>query len=181
MRWRNHLQQAKNSNYTKQDTHVRYTLNQRTQIIAYQRQNTMSQIAESQNTASSTNDCGHCTYCCNAMKVREIDKPANTWCTHCIKGTGCNIYDTRPESCRVYECVWLRTQKLDRPMAPEIRPDKSHVVIGTLNHGNEIVLYVKPAHRDAWKAPALASALGLFISRGIPIHVSCNDELTRVF
>lgn len=115
------------------------------------------------------------------MKVRELKKPANTWCTYCDKGQGCTIYDTRPESCRVYECVWLRTQTLDKPLAPELRPDRSHVVIGTLNNGNEIVLYVKPEHRNAWQAPAFAPALGLFVSRGVPVYVSCNDQLTRVF
>lgn len=115
------------------------------------------------------------------MKVRELEKPANTWCKHCSKGQGCDIYETRPESCRVYECLWLRTQRFDKPLAAELRPDQSHVVIGTLNNGNEIVLYVKPEHRDAWKAPEFASALGLFITSGVPVHVSCNDQLERVY
>lgn len=127
------------------------------------------------------NDCGNCTYCCNAMKVRELEKPANTWCQHCNKGKGCAIYDTRPESCREYECLWLRTQRLEKPLPESVRPDRTNVVIGTLNGGNEIVLYVRPEHRNAWKAPAFAPALGLFISRGVPVYISCNDQLERIF
>lgn len=141
----------------------------------------MSDTIETAEALQEINHCGNCTYCCNAMKVRELDKPANTWCTHCRKGSGCTIYETRPESCRVYECLWLRSQQMDKPLPAGTRPDKSHVVVGTLNEGNEIVLYVKPAHRDAWKAPAFAPALGLFVSRGVPVYVSCNDQLTRVF
>lgn len=141
----------------------------------------MTHVTEPANGDAIANDCGNCTYCCNAMKVRELEKPANTWCSHCDKGSGCTIYESRPESCRAYECLWLRSQRLEKPLAPELRPDKSHVVIGTLNNGNEIVLYVKPAHRDAWKAQTFAPALGLFISSGIPVYVSCNDKVMKVF
>lgn len=115
------------------------------------------------------------------MKVRELGKPANTWCQHCNKGNGCAIYEIRPDSCRQYECLWLRTQRLEKPLPENLRPDRSHVVIGTLNEGNEIVLYVRPEQRNAWKAPSFAPALGLFISRGIPVYMSCNDQLERVF
>ena len=62
-----------------------------------------------------------------------------------------------------------------------IRPDRCNVVIGTINNGNEAILYVDPTHRDAWREPAFSDALGLFCSRGIPVYVSCNDQITRVF
>lgn len=70
---------------------------------------------------------------------------------------------------------------MDKPLPAATRPDKSHVVVGTLSEGNEIVLYVRPEHRNAWKAPAFAPALGLFISRGVPVYVSCNDQVERIF
>lgn len=126
------------------------------------------------------NDCGDCTYCCKVMKVQELNKAANTWCIHCNKGQGCAIYKERPESCRVYECLWLRSQAFEQPLAPSLRPDRSRVVIGTLNQGNDVVLYVSPEARDAWQEPAFAEAMALFFSRGVAVHVSCNDRLTRV-
>ncbi len=79
--------------------------------------------------------CDGCTACCKIMKVRELDKPANVWCQHCRIGSGCGIYVERPESCRVYECLWLKTQRMGRPIPPELRPDRSRVVIGTINQG----------------------------------------------
>lgn len=35
--------------------------------------------------------CDGCTAWCKVMKVRELDKPANTWCTHCTIDAGCGI------------------------------------------------------------------------------------------
>lgn len=102
-------------------------------------------------------------------------------CVHCVEGSGCTIYAERPESCRVYECLWLRSQKFEKPLGPQLRPDRCHVVIGTINNGNEAILYVDPAHRNAWKEPGFSEALGLFCTRGIPVHVSCNDVVERVY
>lgn len=84
--------------------------------------------------------CDGCTVCCKVMKIRELDKAANTWCQHCRIGVGCGTYETRPESCRVYECVWLQTQRMDKPISPTLRPDRSRVVIGTTNRGEDVVL-----------------------------------------
>ena len=133
------------------------------------------------NEAASRNDCGSCTTCCTVMKVKELNKGAHTPCTHCQEGIGCTIYDKRPESCRVYECLWLRSQQFDKPLPANIRPDRCNVVIGTINNGNEVILYVDPSHPEAWRAPAFSEALGLFCSRGIPVHISCHDQITRVF
>jgi len=127
------------------------------------------------------NDCGTCTYCCHVMKVKELNKPANTSCTHCIEGSGCAIYNDRPNSCREYECLWLRSQQFDKPLASGLRPDRCKVVIGTANNGNDVVLYTEPAHRNAWQQPAFSEALGLFVTRGIPVYVSIDDQLNRIF
>jgi hypothetical protein len=124
--------------------------------------------------------CDGCTACCKFMGVRELDKPANTWCTHCSIGSGCRIYDTRPESCRNYACVWLRTQSLDKPISPALRPDRSRVVIGTANEGEDVVLYVAPDRRDAWKNPEFLKLIDNFRAGGIKVWVSCNDELTPI-
>lgn len=124
--------------------------------------------------------CDGCTACCKFMKVRELDKPANTWCAHCSIGSGCQIYDTRPESCQAYECVWLRTQRLDKPIAPALRPDRSRVVIGTANQGEDVILYVAPDRRDAWKHPEFLKLIGEFRAGGIKVLLSCNDELRQI-
>lgn len=124
--------------------------------------------------------CDGCTVCCKVLKIRELDKPANTWCADCKIGIGCGIYETRPESCRVYECIWLQTQSLDKPIAAALRPDRSRVVIGTTNHGEDVVLYVTPERPDAWRRGEFARLVGEFKGRGIKVLVSCGDDLQVV-
>ena len=124
--------------------------------------------------------CDGCTACCKIMKVRELDKPANVWCQHCRIGSGCGIYVERPESCRVYECLWLKTQRMGRPIPPELGPDRSRVVIGTINQGEDLVLYVSPDRPDAWQRGALARFVADMKRRGTAVMVSCNDVLHPV-
>lgn len=124
--------------------------------------------------------CDGCTMCCKFMKIEEINKAGNVWCEHCKIASGCQIYDERPTACRVYECVWLQTQALDKPMSLALRPDRSKVVIGTTNQGEEIVLYVSPDRPDAWQHKEFSPLLGEFQRRGIAVSVSCNDVLRRI-
>lgn len=51
-------------------------------------------------------ECGPCTACCEANPVPEMSKPPSSACSQCTY-TGCQIYDTRPYSCRNYTCGWL--------------------------------------------------------------------------
>ena len=126
------------------------------------------------------NSCDGCSACCKIMKVAELAKQANTWCQHCQIGVGCSIYETRPESCRVYECLWLRTQSLEKPMAPELRPDKSRVVMGTTNHGEDVVLYVSADRPDAWKNSRISNVVGEFKARRINVFLSRGEKLERL-
>lgn len=48
--------------------------------------------------------CGDCTVCCTIMNVEELSKPAQVPCEHANKG--CEIYETRPQSCRNFQCLW---------------------------------------------------------------------------
>jgi hypothetical protein len=121
--------------------------------------------------------CGTCTLCCKTMKVHELDKAAHVWCQHCRIGKGCEIYETRPESCRIYDCLWLQTQRLDRPMAAELRPDRSRVVVGTTNGGDDVVLYLDPDRPDAWQRPAMQAFIRELRGRRIGILLSRNDVL----
>ena len=124
--------------------------------------------------------CDGCTACCKVLKIRELEKPGNTWCQHCRIGEGCGAYETRPESCRIYECIWLQSQREARPLPPELRPDRSKVVIGTTNHGEEIVLYVDSARPEAWKGRAICTFIAELQRRRIGITVSCGEKLFRL-
>jgi hypothetical protein len=68
--------------------------------------------------------CGTCTLCCDVSSVAELGKPAYARCQHLT--TKCDIYETRPDQCRVYRCAWhlsLLGDRVDR------RPDNTGVVL----------------------------------------------------
>lgn len=64
--------------------------------------------------------CGDCVACCQVLNIDEPDmvKPADQMCMHCT-GKGCGVYDSRPQVCRDWDCVWRRIDSM--PM--ETRPD----------------------------------------------------------
>lgn len=125
-------------------------------------------------------DCDGCTACCKILKISELEKPANIWCRHCKVGEGCGIYETRPEVCRSYACLWLKTQSLGRPISPGLRPDKSRVVIGTTNHGEDVVFYVAPDRPDAWNRGDFRKLVAELRASSIRLHVSCGESVRQI-
>lgn len=61
--------------------------------------------------------CGECTACCTVMGVPELNKPGGVPCSSC-EPKGCKVYDSRPPSCREFECLWRQDL-----FAPAHRPD----------------------------------------------------------
>ena len=64
------------------------------------------------------NKCGSCQVCCEVLRIDEISKPAHSRCTNQVK-TGCKIYESRPNSCKVYQCEWLKNGEPE-----DNRPDR---------------------------------------------------------
>lgn len=62
--------------------------------------------------------CGSCNACCDILEVAAVDKPVNQLCRHWQDGTGCTIYDRRPQMCRSFTCAWLQGH-LDDDWFPE--------------------------------------------------------------
>jgi hypothetical protein len=54
------------------------------------------------------NKCGSCYLCCKIPKISALNKPEHVLCKNYETGTGCKIYPTRPNDCRVFKCGWLR-------------------------------------------------------------------------
>lgn len=124
--------------------------------------------------------CDGCTLCCKLLKIHELNKAGNTWCQHCRIGAGCDIYDTRPESCRVYECLWLKTQRGAKPLDPALRPDRSRVIMGTTNQGEDVVLYLSPDRPDAWRHGSMARLVAELQHKNVTVLLSCGDTLEKL-
>lgn len=86
--------------------------------------------------ASSNRTCGTCTLCCKVFEVPPIDnKPRGVWCKHCKPGRGCGIWETRPDFCRDFHCLWIKEQSLGPEWKPEVAKfvmnwwDQNHLYI----------------------------------------------------
>lgn len=78
-------------------------------------------------------ECGECSVCCEALTInsRELKKPADTMCVHCIHPRGCGIYASRPSVCREWYCGWRKFEFLNDSW----RPDRSGILIELVQDG----------------------------------------------
>ena len=118
--------------------------------------------------------CQDCTGCCKVFEVKEVGKPFGQACQHLgptIFGPGCTIYETRPQACKHYVCLWLDSQRRQRPSErlPEaLKPEACKVVMGWPWGEDRATLFVYPypGHDDAWRREPVASHLKGILSRG---------------
>lgn len=90
--------------------------------------------------------CGSCTLCCRLPEIELLDKPADTWCQHCIEGKGCSIYAERPSVCRDFLCLWMTSEELGDAWAPA----RSHLMI--YRQGPQITILADPDQPAVWKS-----------------------------
>jgi len=76
--------------------------------------------------------CGSCRSCCITLFVADegdgFTKPSHKPC-HNLCNEGCAVYKDRPRTCKAFECVWAKSQKGNRAMAAELRPDRCGVIL----------------------------------------------------
>lgn len=65
-----------------------------------------------------------------------VSTPMFQDCTHCEKGVGCGVYESRPYSCSVYRCLWLRG------LPEHMRPDRFGVVLDVWTVPNETTRFL---------------------------------------
>ena len=71
-------------------------------------------------------DCGGCVECCRVIPLNlpELAKPTGELCAYCVDGAGCAVHAIRPNTCRIWFCLW-RVIELDERW----RPDRSGVIV----------------------------------------------------
>jgi hypothetical protein len=107
--------------------------------------------------------CGSCTLCCKVFDIAEIQKPAGKWCRHCTPGRGCGVYETRPEQCRAFHCVWMTTDFL----GPEWKPERCAFVRSVDPATQNLLVQVDPGRPTAWKAEPYQSQLRRWAEAGL--------------
>ena len=123
--------------------------------------------------------CANCTMCCKIMGIAELSKPRNQWCPNCDVGKSCKIYADRPQSCRDFNCIYLR----DGSLAEHWKPSRSRMVL-TRYQAGRLCVHVDPDRPDAWRKEPYYSDLKAWsrnaaLSRSM-IAVYVGDNLTIV-
>lgn len=64
--------------------------------------------------------------CCRAipLDLPELAKPTGQLCGYCVDGAGCSVHQIRPQTCRVWFCLWRVVELPDA-----WRPDLSGVIV----------------------------------------------------
>lgn len=91
--------------------------------------------------------CGECSLCCKLYDVTELEKPKGIWCKHCTPGKGCGIHASAPQTCRIFNCLWLA----DAQFPADWRPDRSKFVLTVVPGSNHVRGQVDPAGRHIWQ------------------------------
>jgi hypothetical protein len=120
--------------------------------------------------------CGTCTLCCKLLDIPELEKPMNRWCTHCTPGSGCRIYESRPAPCRDFACVWLESQKEEKPLPPALRPDKCKIVLSFSEDRKDVLGFCDPSSPNAWKELAIFGLLDVIAHQGIRVMFGNGRE-----
>src|SRR5690348_13326370 len=105
--------------------------------------------------AATGRTCGTCTMCCKVFDIPSLAKPEGKWCKHCDIGKGCRIYDTRPDQCRQFVCLWLQ----DPTLPPEWKPETSKLVMSIWPTTGFIYVQVDPGSPLAWRKEPYFSRL----------------------
>lgn len=87
--------------------------------------------------------CGDCTLCCKVMGIEDpaLSKPKDAWCQHARAKRGCGIYETRPETCRSFQCEWLAGN-----VQGEFSPASIKGLITKTTDGKNWVLHEDPGY-----------------------------------
>lgn len=118
--------------------------------------------------------CGDCGLCCKLLGVTELEKPAGRWCVHFRRGRGCDAYEARPASCRVFNCTWLLTEALDESWKPTVSGFLMHADAGRL------IVECDPSRPHAWRAAPYREMLELWAARGQEVLIFAGRRGLRL-
>ena len=130
----------------------------------------------------SINHCGSCTACCRIFDIPELKKPAGKWCEHCEIGRGCTIYESRPQMCVDFECLWLLSQKREdfrERLAAELRPDRCKVVFSPSTNDRVMAATTMPGAPFAWKRHDVMALIKRLTSNGMGVVCGAPRSTTR--
>lgn len=99
--------------------------------------------------------CGDCAMCCKLLEIKALNKPANEWCVNCSTRKGCDIYETRPQTCHNFNCGYMTQGAIGE----EWWPTTARMMITYTGDGKHLFIQVDPTRPDAWRREPYYSQL----------------------
>jgi len=121
--------------------------------------------------------CGACVMCCTALEIPELAKPAGPACPHCILTGGCTIYQSRPQVCRAFECLWLNSRELP----PHMRPDRIGTILMEDDETQQYRAVCAPERPLAWRNPKVFAHLVAVAKSGRTVVAKAGLSSWRIF
>ena len=121
--------------------------------------------------------CGSCTLCCKVYDVPDAGATAGNWCPNCLPGRGCKIYDSRPQQCRAFHCLWI-TQDF---LGPDWKPDKARFVLTMDAATRWLFVQADPGAAQAWRKEPYYAQLKRWAAAGNrPVIVFVRKHATAL-
>jgi hypothetical protein len=112
--------------------------------------------------------------------IPQLEKPAGKWCQHCAIGDGCTIYESRPQVCRDFECLWLQSQSIPgAEMQPALRPDRCKVVFSPSTNPNYISATLMPGAPDAYQRPVVREFIERLVKGRVAVAIGLPNTTTK--
>ena len=118
------------------------------------------------NTPATGRACGSCMMCCKLPRIKAFDKPPSIWCRHAKLGSGCSIYDTRPDECCSFLCDWMRYANLGPEWQPSVAKFLTYI-----SPSNYFVILPDAGYPNSWKAQPYYPTLKIRATKLIEIDV----------
>jgi uncharacterized protein len=120
--------------------------------------------------------CGACNMCCQILEIEELKKPAGLLCKDCDLGSGCRIYDLRPQVCRDFVCLW----KGDRNLSAQMRPDRIGTILMEDPDSDEYRAVCDPLKPLAWRTPRVFQHLVAMAKAGRTVVAKAGLKSWRI-
>ena len=114
--------------------------------------------------------------CCKLPRIPALNKPAQKLCVNCNAGVGCNIYDSRPQTCVEFYCMYM----LNAAMGDEWKPSRSKMMVTYEASEERLVVHVDPSRRGAWRSQPFHAQIKKWAANSPRGHVLVWDGHTVI-
>lgn len=125
---------------------------------------------------AASRSCGTCSLCCSVLRVDELGKRAGDDCVHQLDANqhpvGCAIYQTRPEICRAYQCLWRQGG-----LEEDERPDATGGIVDLETVGAGLRLGIRLRKLDDFDASPQLQAIAERYRNEMPIRISDAEDV----